>query len=137
MSEWILASSILILLIIFIRCLFRDKIALRVRYALWLVVAVRLLCPFSISQSSLSILNFLEWDMAMTETEDHDRFIEGEGEKEGSGLGTKSDAEEAFWEGEKEGSGPGTISDMETGEARFTEFRRRKAKRKESVMRDN
>jgi len=82
MSEWILASSILILLIIFIRCLFRDKIALRVRYALWLMVAVRLLCPFSISQSSLSILNFLEWDMAMAETEDHDRFIEGEGEKE-------------------------------------------------------
>lgn len=119
MSEWILASSILILLIIFIRCLFRDKIALRVRYALWLVVAVRLLCPFSISQSSLSILNFLEWDMAMTETEDHDRFIEGEGEKEGSGLGTKSDAEEAFWEGEKEGSGPGTISDMEDGGGAF------------------
>lgn len=61
MSEWILSSSILILLIVFIRSLFRNKIALRIRYALWLVVAVRLLFPLSFWESSFSVLNFLEW----------------------------------------------------------------------------
>lgn len=61
MSEWVLTSSILILLIIFIRGLFRNKISLRLRYALWLVVALRLLLPLSFSESSFSILNFLEW----------------------------------------------------------------------------
>lgn len=59
MSEWIVASSILILLIIGIRACFRNKIALRARYALWLVVALRLLVPLSFSESSLSVLNFL------------------------------------------------------------------------------
>ena len=59
MSEWIITSSILILLIIGIRACFRNKIALRARYALWLVVALRLLVPLSISESSFSVLNFL------------------------------------------------------------------------------
>lgn len=60
MGEWIITSSILIVFIILIRGLCKDKIGLRARYALWLVVAVRLLVPFSFAESSLSVLNFLE-----------------------------------------------------------------------------
>lgn len=62
MSEWIVTSSILILLIMGIRGCFRNKIALRARYALWLVVALRLLIPLSFSESSFSVLNFLNWE---------------------------------------------------------------------------
>ena len=59
MSEWVITSSILILLVIGIRACFRNKIALWARYALWLVVALRLLVPLSFSESSFSVLNFL------------------------------------------------------------------------------
>ena len=57
MSEWVISSAALILLVAAVRFAFRDRLALRLRYALWAVVALRLLFPFSFSQSSLSVLN--------------------------------------------------------------------------------
>ncbi len=57
MAEWIITSSVLILLVIAMRHFFRKKLAMRVWYALWLLVAVRLLVPVSFAESSLSILN--------------------------------------------------------------------------------
>lgn len=62
MIEWIVSSSVLIVLIAAIRFLFRNRLALRVRYALWLLVAVRLLVPVSFWASSFSILNLLAAD---------------------------------------------------------------------------
>ncbi len=59
MSEWIISSCILILFVLGIRHLFRNRFSMRVRYALWLVVAVRLLVPVSISESPLSVLNLV------------------------------------------------------------------------------
>lgn len=59
MIEWIVSSSILILLIIGIRFLLRGRIKLWVQYALWLLVAVRLLVPFSVAGSMFSIQNIL------------------------------------------------------------------------------
>ena len=58
-SEWILSSSGLILLILLVRYLFRKKLPPCLQYALWLVVALRLLLPFSISGTAVSILNLL------------------------------------------------------------------------------
>lgn len=46
MISWIVASSVLILAIIFLRYMCKGKISLRWQYALWLFVAVRLLVPF-------------------------------------------------------------------------------------------
>ena len=57
--EWILSSCVLILFIIFIRFLLRRKISLRMRYALWLIVALRLLLPISFSQTVFSVMNLL------------------------------------------------------------------------------
>ena len=57
--EWILSSCVLILFIILIRSLFGKKISPRVRYALWLIVAFRLLFPISFSQTAFSVLNLL------------------------------------------------------------------------------
>lgn len=45
--EWIVSSSLLILVVMALRVLFAEKISLRLRYALWLVVAARLLVPLS------------------------------------------------------------------------------------------
>lgn len=65
--EWIVSSSGLILLVLLVRLLFKKKIPPCLRYALWLVVALRLLLPISISGTAVSILNLLpqqdmEWE---------------------------------------------------------------------------
>lgn len=57
MTNWIISSSILILVIICLRGLFKGKIRLRFQYALWLLVAVRLLIPVNIGSSAISIEN--------------------------------------------------------------------------------
>ena len=62
MSEWVISSAVLILLVTAVRFAFRDRLALRLRYALWSVVALRLLIPFSFSQSALSVLNLFGAD---------------------------------------------------------------------------
>lgn len=58
MGEWIISASVLIGAVTAIRCFYRNKLSMRVRYALWLVVALRLLVPVSFAESSLSVLNF-------------------------------------------------------------------------------
>ena len=54
MIEWILSSSVLILVVILIRQFFRKKLRPWIRYSLWTLVLVRLLIPFSIGSSSVS-----------------------------------------------------------------------------------
>ncbi len=60
MLETIVASSALIVVLTLLRHFFRGKISLRLQYALWLLVAIRLLMPFSIFNSSLSVLNIVD-----------------------------------------------------------------------------
>lgn len=57
MLETILTSSLLIGILILLRYLFQGKLRLRLQYALWLLVAIRLLLPVSLFHSPLSILN--------------------------------------------------------------------------------
>ena len=45
MVEWIITSSALIAVLIAVRYLFRGRIGLRLQYALWLPVLLRLLIP--------------------------------------------------------------------------------------------
>ncbi len=58
MLEIILTSSVLILIIMLLRALCRKSIKPTLRYALWLVVAVRLVLPFSLFSSNASVMNF-------------------------------------------------------------------------------
>lgn len=58
MTETVISSSVLIFIVILLRTVFKGKIKNRVRYALWLIVAVRLLLPFSLIESSVSVMNF-------------------------------------------------------------------------------
>lgn len=60
MLEWIISSSVLIAVIILLRSVLKGKISLRLQYALWALVLVRLLLPFSFGSSTLSIMNQVE-----------------------------------------------------------------------------
>ena len=59
MAEWILTSSLLIGIVLAVRALFRGRMGLRLRYALWLLVLLRLLVPGTVFQTGLSVLNYV------------------------------------------------------------------------------
>ena len=59
MKEMVITSSALILVITGLRYLLKGKISLRLQYALWALVALRLLLPFSLMPSPVSIMNVL------------------------------------------------------------------------------
>lgn len=57
MIEWILSSCVLILVVIAIRTLCRGRISLRLQYAMWALVLVRLLVPVSFGSTPISVAN--------------------------------------------------------------------------------
>ena len=57
MTQWIFTSCVLILSVLVIRALGKDKLSARLRYALWGLVLLRLLIPGSVGESALSVLN--------------------------------------------------------------------------------
>lgn len=59
MMEWIVTSSAMILIVIALRGILKGKISLKLQYGLWALVLVRLLLPFSIVDSAISISNVL------------------------------------------------------------------------------
>lgn len=60
MISWIITSSVLILIIIVLRYLLRGRISLRLQYALWLIVLIRLLLPFGLGSSPVSLTGVVE-----------------------------------------------------------------------------
>lgn len=58
MTETVITSSVLIFVVILLRTVFKGRIKNRLRYALWLIAAARLLMPFSLAESSVSVMNF-------------------------------------------------------------------------------
>lgn len=60
MVEWIVSSSVLIAVVIALRWLFRNKLKMTVRYALWGLVLLRLLLPFSIGKAVISVGNWVQ-----------------------------------------------------------------------------
>lgn len=57
MNEWILSSTVLIFAICAIRMVVKGKIGLRLQYALWALVLLRLLVPVNFFQSDISVTN--------------------------------------------------------------------------------
>ena len=57
--EVLISSSVLILALALLRILLRGKISPRLQFALWLLVAVRLLVPVSLGQSPASVMNYV------------------------------------------------------------------------------
>ena len=69
MVEWMISSSVLIVLVTAMRYFFRRRLPMRAWYALWLVVALRLLVPVSFAESGLSILNLFTFADSARERE--------------------------------------------------------------------
>ena len=59
MLEWAVSSAVLCALFIGLRYLLRGRIGLRLQYALWALVLLRLLIPVSFGASRVSVLNAL------------------------------------------------------------------------------
>ena len=49
MTEWIVTSSLLIVIVLLLRRVLRGRISMGVRYALWGLVLVRLLIPGTVA----------------------------------------------------------------------------------------
>ena len=60
MKDILITSSVLITAILLLRFLFRSTISRRTQYALWLLVALRLLIPASIGSSSWSVASITD-----------------------------------------------------------------------------
>lgn len=60
MKEILLTSSALILALLVLRQVFRNRISRRAQYALWLLVLVRLLIPVSLPEAGFSLLTAAE-----------------------------------------------------------------------------
>lgn len=60
MKEILLTSSALILALMVVRRVFREKISRRVQYALWGLVLLRLLLPFQLPAADFSVLSVSE-----------------------------------------------------------------------------
>lgn len=60
MTEWSLTASVLIVLVLGIRAVLKNRISARLQYALWALVLVRLLVPVTPFSSPLSLLNAME-----------------------------------------------------------------------------
>ena len=60
MVEWIVSSSVLIAVVILLRFVLKGKINLRLQYALWALVLMRLLVPVSFGDTALSVGNLTQ-----------------------------------------------------------------------------
>jgi len=60
MQELIISSSVLIIVVVAICHFFKGKISLRLQYALWALVLIRLLVPLNLISSPLSVMNAFE-----------------------------------------------------------------------------
>ncbi len=57
MKEVLITSSVLIAAIAIIRAVLKNRVSARLIYALWLIAALRLMLPFSLAQSPVSVMN--------------------------------------------------------------------------------
>ncbi len=70
MTEWIISSIVLILVVTLVRQVLKGKISLRLQYALWAIVLVRLLVPITFGESKISVLNVLEQAASVVEQQE-------------------------------------------------------------------
>lgn len=70
MIEWIVSSAVLIVVVSLVRQLLKGKISLRLQYALWAIVLVRLLVPITFGESKISVLNVLDQAASVVEQQE-------------------------------------------------------------------
>lgn len=78
MREMLITSSVLILAVAVLRRVFRERVPARLLYALWLLVALRLLCPFSLASSELSVMNAAHRDTVVIAAQEGAENMDGQ-----------------------------------------------------------
>ncbi|MCH5268213.1 MAG: M56 family metallopeptidase [Lachnospiraceae bacterium] len=73
-TEWLIVSSTLIVLVFILRTLFAGKVRWKGIYVLWALVAVRLLLPINLIASPMSILNFFSRPQTVMEEVKQDTY---------------------------------------------------------------
>ena len=70
MIDLLISSTVLIIAVIVLRWLFKNRISRRLQYALWLIVAIRLVLPIQLGTSPISIdrVNTEKLETAITNT---------------------------------------------------------------------
>lgn len=71
MTQILISSSVLIVVLALLRKLLRGKVSFRLQYALWLLVALRLLVPVPIGQSDYSVTS-----LSSSQTQTAQRFLD-------------------------------------------------------------
>ena len=69
MAKFVITSSVLIIALIILRHIFKGKISPRLQYALWLPVLLRLIIPFTLFESPISVMNAVERSSAYKKAE--------------------------------------------------------------------
>ena len=70
MIDLLISSTVLIIAVIVLRWMFKNRISRRLQYALWLIVAIRLILPIQLGTSPISIdrVNTEKLETAITST---------------------------------------------------------------------
>ena len=95
--QWIVSSSVLILVVIALRYVLRGKLSLRMQYALWLLVLVRLLVPVSFGASDLSVMNAVPERAPTVQQGTYKQDIVGERNDAPTNAGTAPTVEKTDW----------------------------------------
>ena len=91
MRDFMITSSILIAVVLLIRCFSKGRLNPVLQYALWLPVMIRLMIPIPLWSSSFSVLNLMPGQAAGIQiSEDSGKTAEAEGM---SGTGSMADAD--------------------------------------------
>ena len=61
MIEHLITSTVLMLCILLIRMLFGNRMSQRLKYGLWLLVAIKLLVPIPMYEADISIMNVVQF----------------------------------------------------------------------------
>jgi len=67
-KSWFIASAVTIIAVIGIRWLAGERISYRLRYALWLLVLLRLLIPVNFASSEISVARLMDWEPVIHST---------------------------------------------------------------------
>lgn len=118
MIEMLVSATLLMGVVMLLRALTKGKISMRLRYGLWLLVAVRLVLPVSFGSSPFSVMNLTRaWDgsvwAAGSEPADGRRDMTG---RNGAAQGTGREGEVIAWmadEADKEPAGDAVWRDDE------------------------
>ena len=111
MIEILVSATILMIVILCLRLLTKGRVSMRLRYALWLLVALRLAVPVSFGSSQFSLMNLagrLEEDVLAGHIRADSIWSGAAGQK----AGVRNEAPEA-------GSGQGSY-DIPVGGAELT-----------------